>query len=54
MIKAIGTEPKKNYGGWVNAHTSYNYWKSISDYERSKKKKTFEPFINLTIKKLPC
>lgn len=38
-------EPKKNYGGWVNAHTSYNYWKSISDYERSKKeKKTFEPF----------
>ena len=37
-------EPKKNYGGWVNAHTSYNYWKSISDYERSKKKKTFETF----------
>ena len=36
-------EPKKNYGGWVNAYTSSNYWKSISDYERSKKKKTFEP-----------
>ena len=40
-------EPRNNinkYVSWVNPHTTGNYWNSIEDYEKSKKKKTFDPF----------
>ena len=35
---------KKGYASWVNPYTHGNYWKSIEDYENSKKKKTVKPF----------
>ena len=35
---------KKVYASWVNPYTHGNYWKSIEDYENSKKKKTVKPF----------
>ena len=36
--------PMKEYASWVNPHTNGNYWKSIEDYENSKKKKTFKGY----------
>ena len=43
---ASAQEPrqKKVYASWVNPYTHGNYWKSIEDYENSKKKKTVKPF----------
>ena len=35
---------KKVYASWVNPYTHGNYWKSIEDYENSKKKKKVKPF----------
>ena len=39
-------EPRSenNYVFWTDARTSGNYWKSYADYEKSKKKKSFEPY----------
>ena len=39
-------EPRSenNYVFWTDAKTPGNYWKSFEDYEKSKKKKKFEPF----------
>jgi hypothetical protein len=36
--------PESSYVYWTDARTPGNYWKSISDYERSKKKKSPEPY----------
>ena len=35
---------ENNYVKWVDARTPGNYWKSYSDYEKSKKKKSTEPY----------
>ena len=35
---------ENNYVKWVDARTPGNYWKSYSDYEKSKKKKSPEPY----------
>lgn len=44
--RTTGHEPRpmKNYVSWVNPFTPGNYWKSFSDYENSKKKKTVKPY----------
>ena len=42
--KVHDPKPKKVYASWVNPFTNGNYWNSIQDYERSKKKKSVEPF----------
>lgn len=39
-----GPRPMKEYASWVNPYTNGNYWKSIEDYENSKKKKTFKGY----------
>lgn len=44
--RSSAQEPRKKkvYASWVNPYTHGNYWKSIEDYENSKKKKTVKPF----------
>ena len=39
-----GPRSEKQYAKWVNPYDRGNYWKSIEDYENSKKKKTFEGY----------
>ena len=39
-----GPRSEKQYAHWVNPHTNGNYWKSIEDYENSKKKKPFKGY----------
>ena len=38
------TRKEREYVKWVHPNSLGNYWNSIEDYERSKKKKKFEPF----------
>ena len=42
--KVHDPKPKKVYASWVNPFTNGNYWNSIQDYERSKKKKTVKGY----------